>query len=431
MKSAPLRKGGFVLPLPTMKGLPMPQVFRELYQELLGYRPPYQTIVWGLPVAGLIVVCVALLVLCMTLVPAKVARPQPVIMKVTNTADEQPAMEVSPRSVPVVFTRVAVSAPVIEYPVKAGETLIGLATRFGTDYRVIARDSRITNPHRISIGQVLRIKIGHSGHLQAPAVSVKRHVSLRELAGNGGAPSGKHLSHPEAPATVRLSPVPAPVALPPVSPVSQTSAQSLSEEVFRTQIYRVVALRKVKFAELSKAEQAELNTLTADIRQTVLARYKLPNPDCLYVEAAKFGKTEREQILFRARCIRENYGAVIAETARRYSLVPAFIEAVIYVESGGRPDAISSTGCTGAKQFTMASAKGFGLRDRFNPFESIRAGGRHLADNLRRWNGNVARATAHFNIGGIAGTAGFQASQFPYVREVMRVQALIESELPR
>jgi soluble lytic murein transglycosylase-like protein len=79
----------------------------------------------------------------------------------------------------------------------------------------------------------------------------------------------------------------------------------------------------------------------------------------------------------------------------------------------------------------MASAKGFGLRDRFDPFESIRAGGRHLADNLRRWNGNVAQATAHFNIGGIAGTAGFQASQFPYVREVMRVQALIESEPTR
>lgn len=419
-----------MLPLPTMKGLPMPQVFRELYQELLGYRLPYQTIVWGLPVAGLFAVCTVLLVLCVMLVPAKVARPQPVIMKVTNTADERPAMEVSPRTVPVVFTRVTVPTPVIEYRVKVGDTLIGLATRFGTDYRFITRDNGIANPNRITVGQVLRINIGHSGHLQAPAVSVKRHVSLRELTGNGGAPSGKHLSHPEAPATVHLSPTPAPATSSAVLPVPQ-AGQSLSEDVFHTQIYRVVALRKYQYADLSKAEQAELNTLTGTIRQAVLARYKLPNPDCLYVEAAKFGKTERDRILFRVRCIRENYGAVIAETARRYGLAPAFIEAVIYVESGGRPDAISSTGCTGAKQFTMASARGFGLWDRFDPFESIRAGGRHLADNLRRWNGNVARATAHFNIGGIAGTAGFQASQFPYVREVMRVQALIKSELPR
>lgn len=409
----------------------MSQVFKELSQELLGHRPPYQTIVWGLPVTVLIVLCALVLMVCAVLTPAQVSRPKPVTLLVTNTADEDGEEEVSPQSVPAVFTRVMTEpvAQAIEYRVKAGETLIGLAKRFGTDYRIIAGDNGVVNPNRIMVGQVLRIKPGHSGHLQAPTVSAKRHVSLRELAVNGGAPSGKHLSLSEAPATVHLSPVPAPLASPRVSPVAQVSEPSLSVDL-HAKIYRVVALRKVQFAKLSKAEQTELGVLTSTIRQAVLARNKLPNPDCLYVEAAKFGRTEREQVLFRVQCIRENYGTVIAETAKLNRLVPAYIEAVIYVESGGRPDAISPTGCTGVKQFTVASAKGFGLEDRFDSFESIRAGGRHLADNLRRWKGNVAQATAHYNIGTIAGTANFRASALPYVREIVRVQTLIESELP-
>lgn len=408
----------------------MPHIFREFYEELLGRRPLYQTIVWGLPIVFVVAMVTLVPLLCVALSPTQVSRPQPVIMPVTTTADEHEVVETPPQSVPVLFTGVAMipAAQVIEYPVKDGETLIGLARRFGTDYRIIARDSGVVNPNLIYVGQLLRITLGQSGHPQAPAVSVKRTVSLRELALNGGAPSGKHLSHPEAPATVHLSPVPAPSALPSV--LTLVSEQPLSK-VLHTQIYRVVALRKYQFADLSKAEQAELRRLTSTIRQAVLARNKLPNPDCLYVEAAKVGKTEREQVLFRVRCIRENYGEVIAETATVNSLSPAYIEAVIYVESGGRPDAISPTGCTGVKQFTIASAKGFGLQDRFDPFESIRAGGRHLADNLRRWNGNVARATAHYNIGTIAGTSNFRPSAFPYVREVLRVQALIESELPR
>lgn len=43
------------------------------------------------------------------------------------------------------------------YRVKAGDTLSGIAKRFGTTYQAIARKNGIANPNRIRVGQVLKI----------------------------------------------------------------------------------------------------------------------------------------------------------------------------------------------------------------------------------------------------------------------------------
>ena len=43
------------------------------------------------------------------------------------------------------------------YTVKAGDTLSGIAAKYGTTYQKIAKDNGIANPNKISIGQVLKI----------------------------------------------------------------------------------------------------------------------------------------------------------------------------------------------------------------------------------------------------------------------------------
>jgi hypothetical protein len=390
----------------------MSNIFRELWDELCGRQtPPIQTILWVLP-AGLLLALGAFVLALFTAVPVShTPRQAPVIMSITSIAE--PVQRVEPKMAPVTFVAVTpvitVASPMVEHFVQIGQTLIGILKQYcrQDDYRQIARDNRI-NPDRIYAGKtVLRFQRGCVANANAPAVVVKRQ---------------------EAP-VVRSSVTSAPQAPLVQSAVKPSGKRSLSTELHQ-EITRVADLKKVKLADRSAAQQRELRALTGVIRQQVLAHYQLANPDCPYVEARKAGRTEREQVLFRVRCIRENFGQVIEETARKTGLERSYLEAMVYVESGGRPDAISPAGAAGNVQFMRASSKGFGLRDRFDPFASIRAGGRHLVDNRRRWNGDMIKATAHYNMGPGAGAKGFNPGQLPYVREVFRVQAIIKAGLP-
>ncbi len=326
-------------------------------------------------------------------------------------------------------TSFAVLANVVVYPVKTGDTLSAIAERFCGDYVAIARDNGIVDPNRIYADRtVLRItdrcvRTAPS----APSVTAKSAVSPREFAAVGRASLGKQSITPKAQPQPRVVTRIASATQPSRPVVIDDDATKPLSVARHREIYRIVALRNIDAKDRTRAQNAELARLTALIRQEVLARYRLPNADCLY--AKNDGNNWREQTLARVRCIRQNYGAVIDEVAASNRLPAAYLEAVIFIESGGQPDAISSTGCTGLKQFTQSSAKLFGLKDRFDPFESLRAGGRHLADNLRLWKGNVAQATAHYNIGSVVvGAKGFNAQAFPYTQSVLQVQRLIETD---
>lgn len=376
--------------------------------------------------------------------PMPTVRPAPQILPVTVEVAAPaplPAELPAPRLVQVAAPAVLSAAPadeMVEYPVKSGDTLIGILRGYcRNDYLVVARENDI-DPDWIYAGKtVLKFKNGCLGN--APSVLVKQSVSPRELVSNGEASSGKHISSlakrdTEAqPLPPMAATAPAPSASQPTQVAAPDAARALQplSELRHREIYRIVTLRNLG-KERTRAQNAELARLTALIREEVLARYKLPNPDCLYAEASALGRNWEEQTLAKVRCIRENYGAVIGEVAAERKLEASYIEALIMAESEGRPDAISPTGCTGLKQFTQRSAKLFGLTDRFDPFESIRAGGRHLEDNLRMWRGNVAKATAHWNIGSVTvGEASFNAAKFPFTRNVLRIQRLIEKESPR
>lgn len=412
--------------------------FQDAWNVMLGRRPMNErslVVILGL---SALTVCVVFITLLVSYRPVPVTpRLVPRILPVTEVSAPAPV-----QVVPVVLTAHA-AAPaeeMVEYTVRHGDTLIAIARRYCGDYLAIARDNAITDPNWIYADKtVLRFKNGCTS--SAPSVLVNRNVSPRELASDGEASSGKHIpklvirapeAEPLPPAVAASQPVP--TASQPVRAERsiETGESPALSEVYHKEIYRKAALLSIPAEERTKSQNAELYRLTMRIRPEVLARYPLPNPDCLYAEGREIGRSWEEQTLYRARCIRENYGQVIDETAAEHKLAPAFIAALIIAESGGKPDAISPTGCTGLKQFCRGSAKLFGLRDRFDPFESIRAGGRHIEDNLRVWRGNLHKATAHWNGGSVmVGEAGFNAAQFPFTRNVLRIQRLIEKESTR
>lgn len=63
----------------------------------------------------------------------------------------------------------AVVRSVVVHVVRPGETLTGLAERFGTSVAAIMATNRVTNPNRIVIGQRLRIAVSSSAQRQSAA----------------------------------------------------------------------------------------------------------------------------------------------------------------------------------------------------------------------------------------------------------------------
>jgi soluble lytic murein transglycosylase-like protein len=88
-----------------------------------------------------------------------------------------------------------------------------------------------------------------------------------------------------------------------------------------------------------------------------------------------------------------------AVAARRHGLDPALVIAVVSVESGFRPQAVSPKGAQGLMQLMPRTAESLGVVDAFDPEENLDGGVRHLGQLLAQYDGDVARALAAYNAG--------------------------------
>jgi soluble lytic murein transglycosylase-like protein len=87
------------------------------------------------------------------------------------------------------------------------------------------------------------------------------------------------------------------------------------------------------------------------------------------------------------------------DAARRYGLPPALVLAVVAVESGFRPAAVSPKGAQGLMQLMPGTAAALGVRDAANPEQNLDGGVRHLEALLRLYGGDLVRALAAYNAG--------------------------------
>jgi soluble lytic murein transglycosylase-like protein len=90
---------------------------------------------------------------------------------------------------------------------------------------------------------------------------------------------------------------------------------------------------------------------------------------------------------------------MLEDIARQYQLDPNLLHAVIKIESGYNPQAVSPKGARGLMQLMPDTARRFGAKDSFNPRENVQAGAQYLKWLLRLFDGDVQLALAGYNAG--------------------------------
>jgi hypothetical protein len=95
----------------------------------------------------------------------------------------------------------------------------------------------------------------------------------------------------------------------------------------------------------------------------------------------------------------ETYDKLITQHAEARGLRPDLVRAVVQVESGYNPRAVSSKGALGLMQLMPSTAADLGVRSPFDPEENLRGGTLYLRQLLDRFGGNEELALAAYNAG--------------------------------
>ncbi len=112
--------------------------------------------------------------------------------------------------------------------------------------------------------------------------------------------------------------------------------------------------------------------------------------------------------------------ALVLEVAAEEGMDPALLQALVEVESGGRPHVVSPAGACGLTQIMPGTARALGVQDPFDPRENLAAGARYLQQMRSRFGGDLALALAAYNAGPGAVLAAGGVPDFPETRRYVR-----------
>ena len=96
---------------------------------------------------------------------------------------------------------------------------------------------------------------------------------------------------------------------------------------------------------------------------------------------------------------RSELRSLIQQVSLEQGIDPALIDAVVRVESGYNPRAVSPKGAMGLMQLMPATARRLRVDDPFDPEQNVRGGVREFSRLVDRYSGNLGLALAAYNAG--------------------------------
>jgi soluble lytic murein transglycosylase-like protein len=111
----------------------------------------------------------------------------------------------------------------------------------------------------------------------------------------------------------------------------------------------------------------------------------------------------------------DRFETLIQEHSTRQALRPELVRAVIQVESGFNPRALSPKGAMGLMQLMPATARSLGVNNPWDPAQNIRGGTDYLRRLLDEYEGNEELALAAYNAG--SGAVAKYGRRIPPYRE--------------
>ena len=118
--------------------------------------------------------------------------------------------------------------------------------------------------------------------------------------------------------------------------------------------------------------------------------------------------------------------SLIAAAAKKQSLDPALLRAVMKQESGFKPCAVSVRGAQGLMQLMPATAGLLHVEDPFDPQQNVQGGAAFLKQLLGRYKGDLRLALVAYNAGTLRAD---QPANAPYPLETQNYLASIFAQL--
>jgi len=129
------------------------------------------------------------------------------------------------------------------------------------------------------------------------------------------------------------------------------------------------------------------------------------------------------------------YREHVRRAADKYQLAEELLHAVMAVESGFRPGAISQKGAMGLMQLMPDTARMMYVRDVWSPEENIDGGARYLRVLANQYGGDLMKTLAAYNAGPEAVKRAGGVPSYPetqeYVRKVLGIYEQLKSRNAR